>query len=171
MRWGWIYGEKLEIQSIQLVCNHDVSGQQQYSMHFPSPWLWSGRVVFTYRNHAFTVTVQVFHKRLTEAVNFSFSAFGEVATQKATLLFQTMHEICQLLNNTFVFAEILLFRQYKAEIENEFVAIILRRLHADWVSQDPIAIGANLNQIATQFLARDHEERDIGEGKERRLEG
>lgn len=74
-----------------------------------------------------------------------------------------MHHIGQLLHHTLVGAEILLLGQHHAKVEDELIAVVARGFHADWVSQNTVTIGADLEEVAAELLARDHEERDVGE--------
>lgn len=94
-----------------------------------------------------------------------------ISGQESILFLQSVHQIRELLHNTLVGAEILLFRQHHTEVEDELVAVIAERLHTDRVAQDTVAIGANLNQVSAKFLPRDHEEGDVGEGQEGGLRG
>lgn len=75
-----------------------------------------------------------------------------------------MHQVCYLLHDALVRAEVILFCEDDAEVEDELVAIIARRLHTDRVAQNAVSIGADLQQVPAELLAGDHEERDIGEG-------
>lgn len=77
-----------------------------------------------------------------------------------------MHQVRYLLHNALVCAEVVLFCEDDAEVENKLVAIIAHRFHADRVAQNAISIGADLQQVPAELLAGDHEERDIGEGQE-----
>lgn len=80
-----------------------------------------------------------------------------------------MHHIGQLLYHAFICAEIVLLGQHDAKVEDKFIPVIARGLHANWVAQDPVSICANLEKVAAELLARDDEERDVGEGQEEGL--
>lgn len=80
-----------------------------------------------------------------------------------------MHQVCQLLYHALVLAEIILLGQHDAKVEYELIAVVAGRLHADRVSEDAISICAHLKEVATELLARDHEERDVGKGEEEGL--
>ena len=86
--------------------------------------------------------------------------------QESTLLFQSAQKIRQFLHHALVRAEILLFGEDQAEIEYELIAIVPLRLHADRVAQDSVDVCAYLDQVAAEFLSRDDEKGDIGEGQE-----
>lgn len=45
------------------------------------------------------------------------------------------------------------------------------RFDAYGIAQDAVSIVADLDQVSAEFLAGDHEEGDVGEGKEERLRG
>lgn len=69
-----------------------------------------------------------------------------------------MHQVCYLLHHAFIGAEIVLFCENDTEIEDEFIAIVARRLHTDWIAQDTVSISADLQQVSAELLAGDHEE-------------
>lgn len=60
------------------------------------------RVEFVDGDHAFTVVVQVFHEHLTQTVDLARVAGGVVVGQEMGLLFQTAHQVGQLLDHRFV---------------------------------------------------------------------
>ena len=91
--------------------------------------------------------------------------------QKPTLLLQLAHQIGQLLHYALIRAEVLLRRQHHAEVEDELIAVVPVRLDADRVAQDAMTIRANLDQVPTQLLSRDHEEGNVGESEEEGLRG
>lgn len=82
-----------------------------------------------------------------------------------------MHQIGKLLHHTFVRAEVLLLGQNQAEVEDELIAVIPGRFHADRVAQYPVSICAHLNQIAAELLPGNHKEGDVGKRQEERLRG
>lgn len=82
-----------------------------------------------------------------------------------------MHQIGQLLHNTLVGAEILILRQHHAEIEDELIPVVSQGLHADRITQNAVAIGADLDQVPTQLLPGNNEEGDVGESEEEGLRG
>jgi hypothetical protein len=114
--------------------------------------------------HAFAIVIQIFHQHLAKTVNLALATFREISRQESVLFLQCVHHVGQFLYHTLVGAEILLLGQHHAEVKDELIAVVARRLHADWVSQYTISISADLEKIAAELLARDHEERDIGEG-------
>ena len=80
-----------------------------------------------------------------------------------------MHQVSQLPHHAFVCAEIIFLGQDETEVEDKLISVISSRFHTDWVSQNPISVGANLEQVTAELLARDHEERDVGKGQEEGL--
>lgn len=94
-----------------------------------------------------------------------------IPRQESILFFQPMHQIGKLLHHTFVRAEVLLLGQNQAEVEDELIAVIPGRFHADRVAQYPVSICAHLNQIAAELLPGNHKEGDVGKRQEERLRG
>jgi hypothetical protein len=91
--------------------------------------------------------------------------------EESILLFQPMHQIRKLLHHAFVRAKVLLLGQNQAEVEDELIAVVSERFHADRIAQYPVSICAHLDQIAAELLPGDHEEGDVGKGQEERLRG
>lgn len=120
----------------------------------------------TNRNHALAVIVQILHQRLAQTVHLPLPALRMVPRQEPALLLQAMHQMCQLLHDALVRAEVLLLGQHDAEIEDELIAVVARRLHADRVPEDAIPARAYLQQITAELLPGNHEEGDIGEGED-----
>lgn len=92
-----------------------------------------------------------------------------VPGQESILLLQFPHQIGQLLYNALERAKVLLLREDDTEIEDELIAVIPLRLDTDRVSQNPLTVCTHLNQVATEFLARDHKERNVREREEEGL--
>lgn len=69
-----------------------------------------------------------------------------------------MHQISKLLHHAPICAEIVLLGEHYAKVEDELIAVITGGLHADRITQDAIAIGTDLQQIAAELLTRNHEE-------------
>jgi hypothetical protein len=69
---------------------------------------------------------------------------GEIARQEAILLLQAVHEIRYLLYHALVCTEVVLLSKNDAEIEDELIAVVSRRLHANWIAQYTVSICADL---------------------------
>ena len=120
----------------------------------------------TDRNHTLAIIIQILHQGLTKTIHLPLPTPRMIPGQESTLLFQSAQKIRQFLHHALVRAEILLFGEDQAEIEYELIAIVPLRLHADRVAQDSVAVCAYLDQVAAEFLSRDDEKGDIGEGQE-----
>jgi hypothetical protein len=76
-----------------------------------------------------------------------------------------MHQIRYLLYHALIRAKVVLFGENDAKVEDELIAIVSCRLHANWVAQDTVSIYADLQKVSAELLAGDHEEGDVGEGQ------
>ena len=98
----------------------------------------------TNRDHALAVIVEILHQHLAETIDFAGATFREIPRQEPILLFQRMHHIGQFLHHTPVRAEVVLLGQHQTKVEDELIAVVAGRLHADWVAQNTVSIGADL---------------------------
>lgn len=112
-------------------------------------------------NHTFAVIVQVFHQDLTKTIDLACVGAGGVSREEPRLFLQAFHEIGQFLNNALVAAERFILSEHQAEIKNEFIAIVVWGLDANWIAKHSVAFFANLEKISAKLLPWNNKKRDV----------
>lgn len=152
--------EEFNIEGVEIICGSLVSISAVSTARGLTNW-----------NHALAVVVQVLHQHLAQRINLPRILLREIFRQELTLLLQPPHEIRQLLNHTLVRAEVTIFCKNYAEVEYKLIAVICGASQANRISEDSVAIVADLKEVAAELLSRYHERRDVGECEEGGLGG
>lgn len=134
-RWGRVGGEELDVEGVEVVDG----------------------------DHAFAVVVQVFHQDFAETVDLAAVSLGRVRGEEVGLLFKTPHEGSELLNDGLVGTEGLILGEDEAEVEDEFIAVVVGRFDADGIAEDSVAFFADLDEISAELLPWYYEKGDIWE--------